>query len=156
MKIFLLLPLLFLPVGLNSCVSAWITQTGKTEVIATSRAEAEAAYGKPIKTGRLEKNDELQKSLRWYDNFVPRKGGITKYEIYRYTGLMKDREFGSGAATANAVTLGTSEVIGIPSALVNRATGVGKTHHFFAGYLGNDRLVIFERMDGLKYKRLLD
>lgn len=143
-------PLLALlsPLLLNSCVSSFMVMTGKKVVIAKSRSEAEAAYGKPVKTGKLAKKDPVQKDLSWVGppDWVRHTGGITNYEIYQHKGLMQDKDWGGSAAMANAVTLGTSEVVSIPSAIFNRVSNAATTHYFFAGYVGPDRMVIFKKI----------
>ncbi|GAA5119916.1 hypothetical protein JIN84_21110 [Luteolibacter yonseiensis] len=135
--------------SLNSCVAAWMTQTGKSETIPRTRSEAVSTYGQPVISRKLAKDSPVQNDLRWTtpDGSKRRTGGIRSYEIYEYKGLMKDKEFGNSAAMANALTLGTSEAIAIPSAIVNRAAGVTKTHRFFAGYEGSDQIVIFRRIE---------
>jgi hypothetical protein len=124
---------------LSGCVSAWILETGKPEHL-SSRREIIQHYRQPVSRGLVSDGSKAASQL------LKRYPEAHYYELYQYRGLVQDEQGASGAATANAITLGAGEAIALPFALLDRATGFRKEHSFVAGYGQDHRFMTFFKL----------
>ena len=127
----------------SGCVSAVIAQSGKEELFyPRDREQIVSTYGAPISSGRAKSGTNTKGTATW--------------EVFQYDGLMRDDDFANGAATAGAVTLGVSEVVSLPSVILNRAGSAATKHLFLAEYRPNGEVHRFRRItkeELVKFKR---
>lgn len=112
---------------LVSCVSSRILLTGVSSHVA-NRNQAIERFGPPIYYGIPGRNDHVFLAL------YPKQGAdFERFEIFRYRGLVQapNAEYNGMAAE---MTLGTSEIAGVPLALWDRLSTCRKNHFFCAEY----------------------
>ncbi|QQL46000.1 hypothetical protein [Sulfuriroseicoccus oceanibius] len=143
-----------LATSLSSCVSAWVYNAGDSFEEPKDRATAMARYGDPVLSGRWNKNTPLKQAI---DQDAPTSysslsGDLSNrpwfhhYDVFVFRGKASAPQTAGGAATLNAVTLGTGEVIALPFALLDVTATPFKSHYLFAAYNANERRVYFKKM----------
>ena len=129
--------LLLSPLALSSCVSAWMTNaTGKQVSIenGTPRSKVISAYGEPVET-RKEISPALVNELR------SEPSSLGYLDIHKFRGKINAVDEGGGQAIANAITLGTAEVIMVPLTVLDILGRSFTEHEIFVFYSSGDRVV---------------
>ena len=131
---------LLMPLAFSGCISAWMTAgTGKRIYFGegTPKPEVRSVLGEPFETS-TEIDPRYRKAFSWS------KRTITHLEKFAYNGKINSPAEGSSEATANAVSLGTAEVVMIPLTALSIVTRSLGRHIILVFYDENNEVVGFE------------
>lgn len=118
----------------SSCVSAWMAgSTGVSIKRGMSRDEVHQKLGPPSSAGGPKNFD-----IRGFSN---EKKTVRLVDVHLYRGKINSVDEGGGQAIANALTLGTAEVIMIPMTAAEIAVRSGQNHRIDVAY-GDDLRVL--------------
>lgn len=118
----------------SSCVSAWMTgSTGVSIKRGMNRDEVHQKLGPPSSAGEPKNFD-----IRGFSN---EKKTVRLVDVHLYRGKINSVDEGGGQAIANALTLGTAEVIMIPMTAAEIAVRSAQNHRIDVAY-GDDLRVL--------------
>jgi hypothetical protein len=144
MKFHTLIPLIIATLLTSGCASVWLTcHTGKTIYFeqGTKRSEIINILGEPSGRSRVvEERHALR--LRYTAGGIS-SNQISHIENYDYKGKINSIDEGSGQAMANAITLGTGEIIALPITVVSIVTRSFGHHKIFVFYDDKDQALAF-------------